>query len=402
MTFMDPSTAHILLDVDRMAALIGHLGLFRDASVTAVELAATWVKPGRYFNAHYRVSHGASDMSPTSVSAFIVDAARGRRVVDKAGPHSCANQPKQSCAACNSAYLEPGILLQTFPRDYRLPTLSHCLSSQRVREASSGSVDPVACEVIAYRPGMRCQIKYSLDEDRAVFGKLSVEKRGRGHAFGVHRALFEELSQRTQHLRLPEPMMYVDRLGLSLIAAAQGESLASVARSNDRGVREVARVAASLAELHGVDSSITTRAHPPDSELELLTAWTRLISAMYPTLGGRIGAGLQSLSECMPEPAAAPALLHMDTASLGDRELDVANFCVHTWLRGVQHGSQQHAARLSESFLAAYPEALDARRLAWYRRATLLRLAGNYALRPRWGHVVEPIMDEAERGERSR
>jgi aminoglycoside phosphotransferase (APT) family kinase protein len=95
-------------------------------------------------------------------------------------------------------------------------------------------------------------------------------------------------------------------------------------------------------------------------------------------------------------------LLDMDTAGFGDPELDVANFCVHVWLRGIQHEEQASSDPLQAAFLDAYPLHLDAQRLSWYRSATLLRLAGNYVLRPRWRHVVEDLVTEAERemGER--
>jgi Ser/Thr protein kinase RdoA (MazF antagonist) len=85
---------------------------------------------------------------------------------------------------------------------------------------------------------------------------------------------------------------------------------------------------------------------------------------------------------------AAPAVIDLDTAARGDREIDVANFCAHLRFRALQHGREPLYAELEDAFLGAYPATLDRHRLDWYRRATLVRLACNYALRPRWRHVA--------------
>ena len=257
-----------------------------------------------------------------------------------------------------------------------------------------------------------------MKDGRSVYGKVSVEKRGPGYGFGVHSSLYEALRSRTRGVRLAEPLAYLEELGLTLIAAAEGEDLSAMMREDvDGAVAAMPRVAKALGELHAVDAGDTGRTHSASSETSLLDSWVCLLTDMYPELGSRIGTCAARLAADRPEPSSQPVLLHrdfydkqillgpdhvtlldMDTAGFGDPELDVANFCVHVWLRGIQHGEQESSGPLQAAFLDAYPFDLDTRRLAWYRSATLLRLAGNYVLRPRWRHVVDDLVAEAERG----
>jgi aminoglycoside phosphotransferase (APT) family kinase protein len=207
-------------------------------------------------------------------------------------------------------------------------------------------------------------------------------------------------------------------LRLTLIAAAKGTDLSKAMRRNEEQARlAMPRVASALAELHGVDIDIDGRTHPVSSEALLLDAWVGLLEEMYPELGRKIASLTERLAACRPDPSPRPVLLHrdfydkqillgpehvtlldMDTVGFGDAELDVANFCVHVWLRGIQHDRRENSESLQAAFLAAYPSEIDASRLAWYRNATVLRLAGNYALRPRWRHVVDDLVTEAEKG----
>jgi hypothetical protein len=411
-------TALMLLDPERMVSVLAGLGALKVNPPSSIELRSTWVKPGRYFNAHYRIADGLDREGPMAVSAFLVDEARGRRVVEKAGTHTCEDGSRSACRACNTAYVPPGVLLQSFPGDYRLPTLPRCLQPKRLRAETQGEFRPLGGEVVAYRPGMRCQILYSMKNGGRVFGKVAVEKRGAGYGFGVHARLYDALRSRTRSVRLPEPLAYVEPLRLALIAAAEGTDLSKVMRRSEEQARlAMPRVASALAELHGVDIDTHGRTHPVSSEALLLDAWVSLLESMYPELGRKIAALTARLAACRPAPSPRPVLLHrdfydkqillggehitlldMDTVGFGDAELDVANFCVHVWLRGIQHDGKESSESLQAAFLAAYPSEIDAKRLAWYRNATLLRLAGNYALRPKWRHIIDDLVAEAEKG----
>ncbi len=412
----NPATARMLLDTERMRAHVATLGVFKADPPPALELRSTWVKPGRYFNAHYGTSTESGLVYSPAVTAFIVDEECASRVLAHAGQHRCASEPRGRCPACQVEFVAPDILLQVFPGDYRLPTLARCMGYESFCDASEGKFVPLSFDVVAYRPGIRCQLRYTMADSRTVYGKVSVEKRGAGYAFRVHKELYDALTARTQRVRLAEPLAYIEELELTLVASAPGKGLVKVLRTSGADAA-LGRVARALGELHCIDGAVADRTFLPSDESSLLATWAILIRDMYPELGGRMSACAEWLKSTSPEPPKHPALLHrdfydkqvllgddhitlldMDTAGRGDRELDVANFCVHLLLRGVQNADERRTRAMQDAFLEAYPHELDVEKLNWYRAATFLRLAGNYALRPHWRHIVYRLVAEAERG----
>jgi len=385
-----------------MAGVLADLPWLAGESLTGVEFLVSWVKPGRHFNVHYRLSTESSsgELHESLVSAFVVERSRGLRALAKNGEHS--------------VFIEPDLLLQRFPWDYRLPTLRRCLKPRAVRRAWGRNAkrhEIRDCRVIAYRPGMRCQIAYVGGDGSRVYGKVAVEKRGAGYTYRTQRDLCAVIDSAGVELRIPRPLAYLEDLELTLIEAGEGVSIGDLI---DDGVdcREgMARVASAAAELHNIDTSITERSFTVANELELLETWTALSAQLFPHLREDLTVARDHLTETAPPVIAPGAVLHrdfydkqillgdgpptlldMDTACVGDAELDIGNFCAHLSLRGVQENAPERYRGWCDDFLGAYSRCLDTSRLMWYQRATLLRLACYYALRPQWLHISPALI----------
>ncbi|MFD1719464.1 phosphotransferase [Georgenia deserti] len=87
-------------------------------------------------------------------------------------------------------------------------------------------------------------------------------------------------------------------------------------------------------------------------------------------------------------------LIDVDTLAMGERALDVANLLVHLDLR-VRQGllGARRAAVAQEAFRAALPdEPCLWKRVPDYATATRVRLAGVYAIRPRWQDLATELL----------
>jgi hypothetical protein len=405
---MNVTTALRMLDVDTMRAVFAEVPALAGVS-GPVELATLWVKPGRYFNAHYRVGKAG-------ISAFIVERERGERVLAKSCEHTCDGGDRLDCRACGTRLAADDLLLQVFPWDYRLPTLPQCLDTTRVRRAVP-ALEVTASTVKAYRPGMRCQIAYDTQSGGKVFGKVAVERRGDGYSFRTQQRLYAALSSRRPAVAIPEPLDYVEPLRLTVVAAVEGTSLHDLADAARQQFPEARAAARAIGELHSLGAIIDDRIYGTADEMDLVTKWVGLAQQLFPELASAFDARLHALIAAKPENAepravlhrdfhdkqilfregAVPVLLDMDTAASGDPELDIGNFCAHLRLRAIQHDRRELCERLEEAFLGAYPHRFDLHRMEWYRRAALLRLACNYGLRPRWRHIAERVIEAASR-----
>lgn len=406
---MSPEQLRPLLDPAHIAALAAPIPALRERRITAAELVAFWIKPGRHFNACYELQLEPPGVRRLRVSAFAMDAAAIEAVLAKLGPHRCAAAPAVRCQPCATARAAPTLVLQLFPFDYRLPTLPACLRPARVRAALGGDAEIVTCEPIGYRPGMRCQIRYGRSDGSVRFGKLAVERQP-GQAFAtlqrIHAALPGDAA-----LATPVPVRYVPELGLSVVCAATGRPL----HDAPFDPAALARVAPALARLHALALDGIDRVHAPAHELALLGTWVELVAALLAEHREGLQAGLAALTAAQPSQVAPRALIHrdfydtqvlltgdpvtildLDTLCLGDPEIDLGNFCAHLWLHARQAGDTGAAAAAEAAFLAAYPAPAHTARVAWYRRASLLRLACIYALRPRWRHLSPSLIAAAE------
>jgi hypothetical protein len=407
---VSPEQLRPLLDPARIAALAARIPALRAHRVTGAELVAFWIKPGRHFNGCYGLDLEPPGAGPLRVSAFALEEARADAVMAKLGPHRCAAAPATGCRPCATARTTTTLVLQLFPFDYRLPRLPACLRPARVRAGLGSASEIVACEPAGYRPGMRCQIRYGFADGTSVFGKVAVERQP-GQAFAalqhIHAALAADGT-----LATPVPVRYVPPLGLSVVAAAPGQPLHEAPFDHSA----LNRVARALARLHGLALHGIDRIHAPADELALLRSWVELVAALLPEHAAELQAGIAALADAHPPQVPPRALIHrdfydkqvlltddtltfldLDTLCRGDPEIDLGNFCAHLQLRARQAGDDHAAAAAEACFLSAYPAPAHSARIHWYRRATLLRLACIYGLRPRWRHLAPSLIAEASR-----
>lgn len=341
-----------LLDPERMADLFSRLPALRRRRVIGAEVASLWVKPGRHFHAAYRLSL-ASRREPLVASAL---------VLQKAPP-----APVSVTARRRTSFTSPGLMLQLFPSDHRLPTLEDCLHPVRLGGTLGAQVR--SCAVASYRPGRRCQIRYSTGEGE-LYGKVAVEAEP-GSTFALHRRIHAELSRIADDIGVPEPVERVAPLHLSLVRAAPGRSLYDALRQGEELGGTIRRLGRQTARFHGLETGGRERVHGPYEETALVRSWTELTSALFPKLAPLLSAAMTSLAAAAPavrEPRAFVhrdfydkqiilagegfTLLDLDTACRGDPEIDAANFCAHLHLRSIQTGGRVPARSLEEDFLS--------------------------------------------------
>ena len=160
--------------------------------------------------------------------------------------------------------------------------------------------------------------------------------------------------------------------------------------------------------------------HGPAAEAEVLTAWCERAAAVDPAgepararavaaaqrdlarLGGPAGLALIHRDlhdkQILWQAGEPPALLDVDTATLGDPALDAANLRAHaTWRELQGHWSAEQATVVREEVdRAALRLGIQPDALAAYESGTLARLACVYAFRPRWraaAHALAASLD---------
>lgn len=413
---MNPATARQLLDADAMTAVLAQAPNLEGRRLETVELVSSWIKPGRYFNAHYHVRLEGDQGEPLAISAFLVDQGRASRALGATGEHSCGGRGyDRGCRACATKLVEPGILLQVYPVDYRLPTLPYCLDLDRVNAQLEGRFEMVESKVVAYRPGMRCQVFYRTLDRVRIYGKVVVEKYGRGAAVELQRELARELSAENRCFSIAKPLTYLPELQLELVRALKGKSLRFALWRQLPVDDKIPLISEAIADFHAIGAGSRLRHYRADDELDTIDRWAELVALLCPERGSDLNAAQGELIRDRPESREPRALLHrdfydqqvlfdrgrplfidMDTTSRGDPEIDIGNFCAHLWVRGVQWSQPERFRDLSEQFLAAYPGTLSHVRIMWYRRATLLRLACVYSLRRGLDALVAALIDEAK------
>lgn len=396
---MDQSSIRRLLDEPQAVELFRAIPALAGRRFSG-EFVRYWVKPGRYFNGSFRLHF--DDGGSVIASAFAVGASQAAKILRKHVDRD------------SSAVAEPGLLLQLFPHDYRLPTLASCLDPTRINEAVGGRLPDVEIEPVGYWPGMRCQLRYSTPT-RVMYGKVALEREP-GRAFEIQARVNKALEWPWRIFRTPGVVCYLADLGLTFTSAVPGRSLHDLLPGNGDLTRAIVLTASALAQLHAVSLDCIERVYRPEDELQLLHGWIELAGELFPHLHAELRAREDDLQRTAPEGSSSLAVVHrdfydkqlllfegglslldLDTVCHGDAEIDIGNFAAHLWLRGLQLQESKRCDDLAATFVAAYPATVDPRRVRWYRRTALLRLACNYAMRPRWRQIAPAIIEECRR-----
>jgi hypothetical protein len=210
--------------------------------------------------------------------------------------------------------------------------------------------------------------------------------------------------------------LYVPDLQLTLIEAAPGESLYDGLHRRCDMTEVMPLAADALAAFHRLRVDEICRVYGVADEIALVESWVELVAKWFPHLAADLCRALSELCRSCPADVAPRAFVHrdfydkqvlvgtggvtlldLDTACWGDPEIDVGNFSAQLVLRGLQLEAAAPCAAYAEAFVRSFPAPLAPDRVRWYRRATLLRLACGYALRPPWQRLAPALIAEALR-----
>src|SRR5699024_483359 len=263
--------------------------------------------------------------------------------------------------------------------DPRLPGLA------RVHAEHSGAV------VVSHRPGKRAVVRTRDDDGTTRYVKIVRPGRARRLLEAIDRAgdftgpfrtaqvlaadedtvTFAALPGRLLHDGLPVTDGTWRRAWRETLDAWTTAVEASRRRLRDGASSSVGATVARGAAVHG-----------PRAESEVLAAWCERAAAVdpvgAPTRARAVAAARREL--------APPGLLDVDTATLGDPALDIANLRAHaTWreLQGLWSAEQSAVVR-EEIDRTALRLGIPPDALAAYESGTTARLACVYAFRPRW------------------
>jgi aminoglycoside phosphotransferase len=318
-----------------------------------------------------------------------------------------------------------GLYLPVFPFDPRLRSLPDVLAAGAADLGIDAPADASAdVSVLAYRLErrcvMRCRVTTPAGDTRSVVVKAVPRSRLDRFVDG-HERLVAAIDRMDIGRELTVPrLLGVDRdRGFYVMEDVPGQALYELVSGVD--VHDAhARAGRALCRLHGLPLPDGPRRTCHDESAQL-GDWIGRVAPMFPEVAGRLEdclARVQDEIGAADDPDASPALIHgdfydkqilfdghritiLDTDNLvaGDPAQDLGNFAAHVRLRQLQApGQVKNLAAARHAFLAAYGAANGsvARRAVWWRRATTLRLAALYALRPRWRFLVTKLLEEIE------
>lgn len=285
-------------------------------------------------------------------------------------------------------------------RDRRLPLASHL-----------GELGPAASRrLLAHRPGRRLVVRVEGQGTARVFKGMRprrVSEMGRRHDLAAQRLAGSPL-------RAPR-LLEVDaeRAALVFSAAAGGPLALDVAATGrlaevGRGLRALQSGAvpddlprhdhaAELAVIESFLERVEALGWEPHEAWHRLRLELRRRAPALPVVGLRLAHRDLHDGQFLDGPQGL-VLLDFDLLCLADPLLDVGNLLAHLELRALQgvHGADglgvaTGGAALLEGLAAHDAEGARAR-LAWYRAASLARLALVYRLRPPWAHLERPLV----------
>lgn len=294
----------------------------------------------------------------------------------------------------------PGLIAPA--ADPALPALEVALDGRRMARllAEVAGVDggPWSAEVIAYKPGQRCTIRYACGATQLV-----------GKVYG-RPVLAERVAGWIRAAGEPGPLAIVPELGLLIRPYVAGRDLRHALDGP-----AVALAARRLAELHATAPPAGVKPKPLARELDKLDAWCDEIDIAVP--GPAVRAARRRLHALAETLSPAPAvlihrdfyyanviwdgdrvwLLDFDELGVGDASFDVGHFLAHLEVLGYRTAGRfdaygEAAGRFQRSYGAC-----DAGRLSLYRGYTLLKLAVTEVRRrrPRWREQCDAFVTRA-------
>jgi hypothetical protein len=333
------------------------------------------------------------------------DAAREARALKRVVPQPRINGPWLLGVGFFSHALS--LALHSPDCDRRLPWLDDALHPPLLATRLAGThteqhvgldggLEAAACEVVSYRAARRCTMRFC--GQHVVYGKSFHDDRGIGLA-----KLYESLGAYLRAspgttIGIPRPVDYVPNMHMLVLEECHsGGAPAPSVHDADAG--------RALAHLHAVPLAIDTR-HAPEAEIDILRRWLSAFEQLEQPDVEPLRRGIAELERLTPpgtgdRPPALlhrdfhpgqliggphnPALVDLDTLSLGDAETDVGTWLSHVLLALLpQAEAGPRFANLADTFIAGYENGggrIKARRLRYYLASALLRRGAIQLLR---------------------
>ncbi len=303
-------------------------------------------------------------------------------------------------------------LIEFFPHDWRMPSLAQAMDAVAMtpRLARALSLEGEwtgECEVVRYRPHMRCTLRYSLTCERGDRRVVLYVKVYADHE-QADRIALSQTNVRAQAeacgLYIPRPVAVLDDLNVVVMREVEGQSMTRLLDGGVRQARAVTRIAAAtMATYHGL-----THENPDARTLPVeIARWRDRVPELEmiaPVFAGsvrdlldrieRLADGSERAALCLIHGDAKPTHLMMnggrvgvidfDRACLGDPALDVGAFVAHFRKFDLKKKRDERGP-LSALFLTEYEARIPGegliRRARLFESLTLLRMAARQLLR---------------------
>jgi hypothetical protein len=321
-----------------------------------------------------------------------------------------------------------GLVVPVFPFDSGLPSLEvltriqdQSSISKKLESALSGEIEISDFEILGYRLEKRCVIRYTVEiKDGSPGARKIVAKAYRASRFANILKSITALENKgfrydsPDGLTLPRILGSDSELSVVFMENAPGISLHFL-MEKDIFVSACSAAGSILRKLHKLNAD-ELKNHTKLDELGNLQRMLELINNMYPDLEDTFNKELDNLSKSAGADYSEnvcshrdffdkqilfsenrTTLLDYDNAAAADPALDVGNFIAHMALRKLQHPDCSGNIRSgTEAFMTSYGNIRESflARTSWWIRASRLRLAALYLLRPRWRDLAYKLLTQ--------
>ena len=311
-----------------------------------------------------------------------------------------------------------GLVIPVFPYDPGLPSLKDLTRIQgkssilkKLESVLGEKIEISDIEVLGYRLEKRCVFRYGIEtKGRPPGARKIVAKAYRPSRFAKILKFAGKIEDNgfrydsPDGISIPRILGSDDELSVIFMENVPGISL-HLLMEKDIFIKACSAAGGTLRKLHNLDAD-ELKNHSKLDELGNLQRLLELIFDMYPNLEDTFNKELNSLKKNAgadyPENVYShrdffdkqilhsenhTTLLDYDNAAAADPALDAGNFLAHLTLRMLQHPRCSGNIRDgSGAFLASYGDFQKSflTRTAWWTKASRLRLAALYLLRPRW------------------
>ena len=327
---------------------------------------------------------------------------------------------------------EISLLLQRFPFDYRLPSLSDFYFNvdqvidrhlAQLLGSNDWQLENLATRVVRWRVGLSAVLRLELDlkrRNKSESRRLELFARLEGSAADSGNKSRLEQAQSSNRLPfdLAATLLSIPQQGCTIQAAASGLSLETLLVEGRATIDDAGRLAGVLAQWHGSGEPLQNRYTGEECELDLERS-VRLLANAVPACNPRLERLAQSITRRMHHDLSCPVhldlkpehiffeadrvtLIDIESVADADPMLDIAILYVRLRHARALYGLPGSAAQyFAWQLMSAYYDQVP---VAWWRNFSacyawaLLKLAGHFFIcqRPAWPDSIERFVAEAE------